>query len=817
MFKKFQARVEAETGTRIKNLRSDNAKEYVSKEFESFLDNQKIVFRPSVEYSPQENGTAEREMRTLCALGRAMLKSADLPGSLWSEAIKTAAYIMNRVLNRRDNVTPYEQWHGNKPSVAHLRVFGCKAYTWIPEVKRKKLDDRAEYGRLVGYGDSDKIFRVYHPGSRQVDVSRDVDFDEPEDNVKLFPGLGSDDDSDTEIEDTGSDDSGSDSEHEEEERKSPVKQKNQDEDIFNSGASGSSATPVRERASTQEPPAVRRKPGRPPGVKNGPKKQVPEKTVHLRDRKELQEPKRYHALRVRKGEEPRDYDEAVTAEDSVSWIQAMEEEMSSQEKHKCWTLVKRPRDVNVVGCKWAFRLKQSPDGTQDRYKARLCAKGFTQEKDVDYTEIFFPVVRYDAVRVFLSLVASEGLHLKQFDVKTAFLYGTLEEEIWMEQPPGFNDGTSRVCKLLKGLYGLKQSPRTWNKRLDSFLRDMGMKRCEADHCIYVSSGKERLLLALYVDDGLVACDSEKGLNRFLRKLEMVFEITSSEPGKYVGMEISQDQETGSLTISQWSYIRRILERFNMSDCKDISTPGNSKEHLRKDPGNNDKERDMDEIPYRQVVGSLMYAVQVSRPDIAFQVSCIAKYMADPHPSHWQAAKRILRYLAGTLDHGIRFTPGDNVLSGFCDASHGSDYDTGRSVSGFLFTLNEGVVSWSSKLQDTVSQSTTESEYISLAECAKETVWLRRLIEELTRETLAEATVISCDNTSAIKLSKNPEFHRRSKHIKTKYHYTRELQDEGIIRVDFVPGDQQPADMLTKNLCGPTLDKCLQLINFYRIV
>ena len=275
MFKKFQARVEAETGTRIKNLRSDNAKEYVSKEFESFLDHQKIVFRPSVEYALQENGTAEREMRYLCALGRAMLKSADLPGSLWSEAIKTAAYIMNRVLNRRDKITPYEQWHGNKPSVAHLRVFGCKAYTWIPEVKRKKLDDRAAYGRLVGYGDSHKIFRVYHPGSRQVDVSRDVDF-EKEDNVKRFPRLRSDNDSDTKIEDTGSDDSGSDSEHEEEERKSPVKQKVQDEDIFISGASGSSVTPVREKASTQEPPAVRRKPGRPPRVKNGPKKQVPE-------------------------------------------------------------------------------------------------------------------------------------------------------------------------------------------------------------------------------------------------------------------------------------------------------------------------------------------------------------------------------------------------------------------------------------------------------------------------------------------------------------------------------------------------------------
>ena len=182
-FKSCMARVEKETGNRIKCLRSDNAKEYLSQDFKDYLREQKVILETSVDYTPQENGTSERENRTLCGLGRAMLRSAELPEMLWAEAIATAAYMMNRVPNRKDKVTPFEQWHGSKPSLDHLRVFGCEAYVWIPPCKRKKLDDTSVPGRLVGHTDSDKIYKIYYPGTRKVDTARDIRFNEPGDTV----------------------------------------------------------------------------------------------------------------------------------------------------------------------------------------------------------------------------------------------------------------------------------------------------------------------------------------------------------------------------------------------------------------------------------------------------------------------------------------------------------------------------------------------------------------------------------------------------------------------------------------------------------
>ena len=507
-------------------------------------------------------------------------------------------------------------------------------------------------------------------------------------------------------------------------------EKESDNENFFTPKSSGTATPVRERVSLgleQEPPAVPKKRGRPPGVKNGPKIAIPESSIKTRDRSGIRQPQRFGLL-LKRGEEPRNVQEAFASEDKDLWTAAMQEELRSLGKHKCWTLVKKPPDdFNIVGCMWVFRIKPNADGSLGRYKARLCAQGFTQEKDVDYKEIFSPVVRYDAIRVFLSVVAQEKLYLKQFDVKTAFLYGKLEEEIWMKQPPGFDDGSGRVCKLLKGLYGLKQSPRTWNEKLDTHLREAGLRRSDADHCVYVSSGKDMLILALYVDDGLVACKTESRLRKFLDTLGKVFEITVSEPRMYVGMEIDYDRKAGTLKITQKNYIHRLLDRFNMSECKPVITPGISKERLTRKPDTGKRNRkDMSEVPYRQMVGSLMYAVQVSRPDVAFQVSCVAKYMTDPQEVHWTAAKRILRYLAGTAGHGIEYGPEKHTLEGFCDASYNSDPDTGKSVTGFLFTLNRGVITWSSRMQETVAQSTTESEYIALAECAKETVWLRQL-------------------------------------------------------------------------------------------
>jgi hypothetical protein len=338
-----------------------------------------------------------------------------------------------------------------------------------------------------------------------------------------------------------------------------------------------------------------------------------------------------------------------------------------------------------------FRIKGEHDGSK-HYKARLVVKGFQQKEGIDYTDIFSPVVKMTTIRIVLSIVAAEDLHLEQLHVKTAFLHGELEEEIYMQQPQGFTvqGKESLVCKLRRSLYGLKQAPRQWYKKFDSLMCSTGFTRCNADHCCYVKSFKNSyIILLLYVDDMLIVGASMEEINKLKNQLSKQFAMKDLGAAKQIlGMRIIRDRANSTLKISQAEYVKKILSRFSMDGAKSVSTPLGSHFRLTKDQSpKTDKEKAyMSKVPYASAIGSLMYAMVCTRPDIAHAMGVVSRYMSNPGKQHWEAVKWILRYLRGTLDMSLCFTGANLKLQGYVDADLARDVDSRKSTTGFVYTL-----------------------------------------------------------------------------------------------------------------------------------
>ncbi|KAL2224606.1 UNVERIFIED_CONTAM: Retrovirus-related Pol polyprotein from transposon TNT 1-94 [Sesamum indicum] len=454
-------------------------------------------------------------------------------------------------------------------------------------------------------------------------------------------------------------------------------------------------------------------------------------------------------------------------------------------------------------------VKEESDGKK-RYKARLVVKGFQQRYGIDFTDVFTPVVKLTTIRLVLSMVAAENLELQQMDVKTAFLHGDLEEEIYMVQPEGYNGDDQQVCRLKKSLYGLKQAPRQWYRKFDNFMLEIGFSRCNADHCCYVKRFDEFfIILLLYVDDMLIAGSNVKEINRLKDQLSRKFDMKDlGEARQIFGMKITRDKGIGKLWLSQSDYIEKVLCRFKMENAKPVGTPlGNQFKLSNSDSPQTDSERaKMRVTPYASAIGSLMYAMICTRPDIAHAVGVVSRFMSNPGVMHWEAVKWILRYLRGTKDRALVFGKGKLTLFGFVDADFaGSDYDKRRSTTGYVFTYGGTAVSWVSKLQKVVTLSTTEAEYVAVTEAAKELIWLQHLLGELGKP--QADVILHSDSQSAIHLAKNPAFHSRTKHIEIKYHFIRQLLEKKALQLEKIQGEKNPADMLTKAVAMAKLKLC----------
>ncbi|KAE8678885.1 Serine/threonine-protein kinase Nek5 [Hibiscus syriacus] len=395
--------------------------------------------------------------------------------------------------------------------------------------------------------------------------------------------------------------------------------------------------------------------------------------------------------------------------------------------------------------------------------------------------------KHTSIRAVLALVASWDLHLEHMDVKTTFLHGDLEEQIYMRQPEGFTQPGNEhlVCRFKKSLYGLKQSPRQWYKWFDSYMIKIRYNRCEYDCCVYVKSLDDGsfIFLLLYVDDMLIAAKNMDDVIGLKTLLSQEFDMKDLGAAKKIlGMEICRDRDSRKLRLSQRGYVEKILERFAMSSAKPVSTPlaNHFKLSSEQCPKTDKEAENMAKVPYSNAVGCLMYAMVCTRPDLAHAVSQVCKYMSKPGKQHWDAVKWIFRYLKGTVGHGIVFgSQRDNPLVvGYVDSDYAGDLDNRRSTTGYVFTLGGGPICWKSTVQSVVALSTTEAEYMAAAEAAKEALWLTGLVKELGVQ--QGGVQLLCDNQSAIHLAKNQVYRARTKHIDVRFHKIRELVASGEV-------------------------------------
>jgi len=534
-------------------------------------------------------------------------------------------------------------------------------------------------------------------------------------------------------------------------------------------------------------------------INNEPKSDIAgSKNYELRNRGNLKRPDRYEAC-IALCDEPITYEDATNGKNSKEWIIAINEELQAHDRNNTWTIVDLPKDKTIIDYKWVFKRKSMLYEGREvvRFKARLCAKGFLQKPGIDFDEIYSPVVRYDSIRLLLAIAAIENLEMRKFDIKTAFINGEIKEELYMKIPEGMNIDRDKVCRLNKSIYGLKQAARCWNNRFNDFIKRFNFKQSECDKCVYFGNFEGRkIYLALYVDDGLVLADSINVIDYFFTELRNTFEITESDVNNFIGIEIERNRVERTIFIHQILYVKKLLKRFNLCEAKSVSIPSDPHVILKTPEFEWEK---ANKIPYREAVGCLLFLAMISRPDISYATGLVSRFCSKFDLNHWNAIKRIFKYLSNTEDFGILYRDCDiSDIRGFSDADYAGDVNTRRSTTGYLFALADGAITWASKRQTTVSLSTTESEYISASTAIKECIWLSRILTELGFRH-EKAITLCVDNQSAIKLIKNPDYHNRTKHIDVRFHVIREKYEKREIDVIYVSSHDQLADILTKSI------------------
>ncbi|KAK4839943.1 hypothetical protein QYF36_026125 [Acer negundo] len=653
MFKAFKAEVENQLEKHIKILRSDRGGEYLSG-------------------TPQQNGVAEKRNRTLLDMVRSMLSYSTLPISFWGYALQTAIYILNDVPSKSVPKTPHELWTGRKPSLQHLRIFGCPAH--VLKGKTEKMESRSETCIFVGYPKETKGYYFYSPSDLKVFISTNAKFLEKDYMNDFVP---------------------------------------------------------RSRIVLNEIGRVRTQPERYIGLG--------ESVENLPD-----------------DDDPYTYKEAMEDVDSRHWQKAMQSEIESMFDNKVWSLVDLPKGIKPIGCKWVSKRKRGMDGKVETFKARLVAKGYTQKEGIDYEETFSHVAMLKSIRILLSIAASLDLEIWQMDVKTAFLNGSLDESIYMMQPEGFIEKgqVDKVCKLQKSIYGLKQASRSWNIRFDQAVKGFGFIQNPDEPCVYKRiKGDKLVFLILYVDDILLIENDVGVLTSAKEWLAKQFDMKDLGEASFIlGIQVIRDRKNRTIALSQASYIDKILSRFSMQDSKKGMLPFRHGIKLSKEqvPKNEHEEQFMSRVPYASAVGSLMYAMLCTRPDICFAVGIVSSF------------NRNLDLITGRQS------------SIFSNSDFQSDSDSRKSTSGAVFTIGGGAVIWRSIKQSCIADSTMEAEI---------------------RWTVAN--------------SKEPRSHKRGKHIERKYHLLREIVQRGDVTITKIASTENLADPFTKALPQKSFDGHLE--------
>lgn len=455
-----------------------------------------------------------------------------------------------------------------------------------------------------------------------------------------------------------------------------------------------------------------------------------------------------------------------------------------------------------------FTIKTNENGEPSRFKARLVARGFMQKEGIDFEETYAPVAKLSTVRILLATSLQKGFAVHQMDVKTAFLRGSIEEDVYIKVPDGFNESDDVVYKLLKALYGLKQAPRCWNREFNAFIKSLGFVRSKHDPCLYVLfNGDDVVYLLLYVDDILIAAKRIELINKLKRKLKKKFEMVDlGEVKSFLGIKINYDCKNGVLELSQAGAIDKLLEKFQMNECRSVQTPMVPNQNLVPSI----KKKPLDK-PYRELIGSLMYIMLATRPDLCYVVAYLSRFQDKADENHWNALKNVLKYLKGTKNYGLCYkrNVGAESLVGYVDADFASDISDRKSTTGYIFEVFGCSVVWYSKKQGVVTVSTTEAEYVAASLATCEALWIRGILQDLKVEVI-NPTKIFEDNQSCIKMSRNQDS-KRSKHIDVRCHHIRDNVEKGIIILQYKPSSEQKADMMTKPLQAVQFQKLIKAI------
>ena len=810
----FFAYVTRQFRTTVQILRTDNGSEFLSTKFQQTLASQGIVHQRSCAYTPQQNGVVERKHKSLLNTARSLKIQASLPIHFWGDCVLAATYLLNRtpttVLN---GLTPYQVLFSRPPDFTRLKVFGCLCFATDTTPHKDKFSSRAHKCVFLGYPFAQKAYKVLDLQTKKVFVTRDVYFlehqfpfssiDASVTPAHLFNGNGIlTSDPFCEISEVAT-------------------------TVPNEDTNTSQAPPTSESYNAQHTDSPETH-STPPVTSSMPQlRPVRQKVVPARFNDYVGLPntmqktvnccasqfsKSYQTFvaNVTHIPEPQTY---KTACQHDVWCKAMATELAALEANHTWEIVPLPAGKRVVSCKWVFKVKFNQDGTVERYKARLVARGFTQTEGLDYFETFAPVAKMSTVRVLLSLAAVSKWSVTQMDVTNAFLYGVLDEEVYMAIPQGYvlpaqfadyNSKIPLVCRLVKSIYGLKQSPRKWFIKFKEVLLQFGFIQAHSDHSLFLFKSTEFFLAILvYVDDILVVGSDSTSIANIKAHLASHFKIKDLGPLKYfLGIEAARSDK--GIYLNQRKYTLDIIKDVGLEHSRTASVPMEQNHTLL---GNKVSPFLIDPAPYRRLVGRLIY-LTITRPDLSYAVHVLSQFLASPRQCHLDAAFKVVKYLKLTVGQGILLSATSPLqLSAFADADWGGCPLTRQSLTGYCVTLGSSLLSWKSKKQHTVSRSSAEAEYRALADVCCELTWLLNLFHELGFNALKPVTLY-CDNRSAMYIAANPVFHERTKHIEIDCHLVREKLQKGYIKTAYISTHDQPADMFTKAISSSSLHHLL---------
>ncbi|KAJ0599026.1 putative RNA-directed DNA polymerase [Helianthus annuus] len=699
-FKMFYELVLTQFKKKIKVIRSDNGAEFVNNQMDSFCKTKGIFHQTSCSYTPQQNGVVERKHRHLLNTARALMFQGGLPLRFWSDYVLTAIYLINRlpsyVLNGK---SPFEMMFEFKPSLSHLRNFGCLCFSTILH-DSNKFSYNAEKCVFLGYSSFKKGYKLWSLDSKKVFFSRDVKFyesvypfkiktfdnqesivDKQLNHANFFdvsiPGVSNmpnDEEGTNGAQDLHGDDqqplspstSAPDSvvemaQHTEQESSSRQGSNERAEDTMRSNVDpNQSEGNVDVRKSSRNTSMPKRLDD---FVVEGKVRYGIEKVINYAN---LSYENKCFVASLNKTLEPTCYSEA--ARDN-KWVEAMNSEMEALYRNNTWVLVDLPKDRKPIGCKWVYKVKYKANGEVERYKARLVAKGFNQREGIDFGETFSPVVKMVTVRVVLKLVVNNYWPLYQMDINNAFLYRTLYEDVYMTQPQGFSSNDNKVCKLVKSLYGLKQAPRQWNEKLTTVLTSMGFVQSICDYSLFVLSKQDVfIILLVYVDDIVITGNNKIEIENVKRNLRESFQIKDLGLLRYfLGIEVLYSDDC--ICLSQRKYCIELLHEFGLLGCKPVTTPMEQSFLVSSKCGKDTSVLE-NVNGFQRLVGKLLY-LSLTRPDISYAVQFLSQYMHSPCQSHLDIALRLLRYLKLSPGKGISFNKSSDLkISGFVDSDWG---------------------------------------------------------------------------------------------------------------------------------------------------